>query len=261
VSDDKKGALRGRTVLVTRPADQASGLVRALRRHGARVVAIPAIRVAPPASFRALDKALRALQSYDCVVFTSRNAVDRFFARARALPLSVSRRPSYAIGEKTARELRRRGWRPLVARESRGEGVARMIPRPRGLRVLIPRAREAREALPVLLRRRGAVVDVVEAYRTLDDARGAGELRRLADSGALDAVTFTSVSTVRSVARQLGPARWRRLLKSAASASIGPITSRELRRRGAARVVEADAADETALAAALARRFRGGRGA
>lgn len=249
-------SLRGKTVVVTRPRGQAEGLARGLARAGARVIEAPTIKIAPPSSYRPLDKALRRLADYDAVVFTSVNAVERFFARARTLRLRLKAPRVYAIGPKTAARLREFGWRPsAIPRTSRGESLARVVDDPRGKLILLPRAQKAREALAALLRRRGARVDAVEAYRTLANASSSRRLKRLARADVIDAVTFTSASTVDQFVRQVEPARCRRLFRRAAAASIGPITSTALKAHGIAPSVQARHANEESLLAGLARYF------
>ncbi|MDE2038712.1 MAG: uroporphyrinogen-III synthase [Elusimicrobia bacterium] len=247
-------------VVVTRPREQASGLVRRLRRGGARVVCAPTIRIAPPSSYAGLDLALRRLARWDCAVFTSANAIEAFFGRARALGLPRPRptKRCFAIGPATAAALRRRGWRPRVPAVSRGEALAAAIaPRP-GERVLIARAQDARPGLVERLRARGALVRVARAYRNLSDAGSAAALRALADAGNIDAVAFTSGSTAQRLRGQLGQARFKRLFAdgSALAASIGPVTSAALRRLGARRLAQARSASERDLAQALLRRLR-----
>lgn len=250
--------LSGKRIVITRPRGQAAGLARRLERAGARVVLAPMIRISAPSSYRGLDRALRALSSYDCVVFTSLNAVDRFFERARTLKLGRLPPPRklYAIGPKTAARLKRWRWpKASLPKTSRGEGLAKAIAPEPGARVLVPRAQKAREALADLLRRDGARVDVVEAYRTLGDRRSARRLRRLADAGAIDAVTFTSASTVEHFVSQLQPARCRRLFRTAAAASIGPVTTAALKDHGIAALVQARRPSEDSLLNSLARHF------
>ena len=244
---------------MTRPHAQALPLVRRLAGGGARVVCAPVIKIAEPSSYRRLDAALRGISGYRAVVFTSQNAVERFFERASRLGLSPLRLPPgarcYAVGPKTARALKSRGWPAKAAAEGHGEALARELPVKKGDRVLIPRAKEARPELPVILRRRGAVVALVEAYRTVADEASRARLRRLADSGRIDAVTFTSESTARQLDRQLGRRRFRRIFSAAVAASIGPVTTRALRRLGARRIVQPRAPSHEALDAALRRYF------
>src|SRR5262249_59354242 len=75
--------LIGRTLVVTRPRGQAGPLVERLREMGARVLVAPAIELRPPRSLRPLDRALARLETYDYLVVTSVNGVERFFDRLR----------------------------------------------------------------------------------------------------------------------------------------------------------------------------------
>ena len=242
-------------MVITRPRAQAGALARLLARDGAKVVFAPSIRIEPPRSFRSLDAALRRLETYDWVVFTSQNGVQAFFARAKKLRLRVKAARSAAVGRKTAAALAVFGWKAAtVPGESTGAALARAIPIHRGDRVLLPRAQKAGADLPTLLRRRGAVVDLVTTYRTVADARGAARVRSLAAAGRLDAVTFTSASTAEHLSRGLGAARFKKLFAAAGAASIGPVTSAALRKLGA-RPFQARAPSDESLADALRAHF------
>jgi uroporphyrinogen III methyltransferase/synthase len=97
--------------------------------------------------------------------------------------------------------------------------------------VLILRAQVARDALPDALRAAGFPVDVVAVYETRAVPQSAGdaiaaELAR----GAIDAVTFTSSSTVDNLCDLIGP-RAQALLARVVVASIGPITTATAERR------------------------------
>jgi uroporphyrinogen-III synthase len=91
-----------------------------------------------------------------------------------------------------------------------------------GQRILLPRAAVARDLVPVELARRGAVVDVVEAYRTVAPA-GAFDL-----SEKPDWITFTSSSTVRNFVAMAGA----EAIAGVKVASIGPVTSATAREFG-----------------------------
>ncbi|MBI3550737.1 MAG: uroporphyrinogen-III synthase [Elusimicrobia bacterium] len=253
--------LQGKTILVTRPRPQAEALVRSLRRLGAKALAAPAIRIAAPASWTRFDRALRNLAAYDTLVFTSANAADRFFERARRVLSRSARRPRrlYAIGPATARALGRHGWKGVRVPETyEGKALADFLGDVRGRRILIPRARVARDVLPRLLGRRGARVDVVEAYRTLPDSKGLRVLRRAVRGGGADAVAFTSSSTASHFLKAVGAASARRFFKTAAAVSIGPITSAALHRAGIRRVLEAEPYTTRGIVLALKRAARRG---
>ena len=233
--------LSGKRVVVTRARAQASGFAASLRELGAEVVQLPVIRIAPPEDAAPLREAAETAGSFDWIVFTSANGVDRFFAAlaedgrdARALGgVSVC-----AIGPATAEELAKHGLRAdLVPEEFVAEAALEALTAATelaGKRILIPRAAEARAVLPDGLRARGAEVVEVAAYRTVHDGSGADEVRRSLDAGEVDWVTFTAGSTVRSFAALVGADVGR-----ARVASIGPITSATVRELGMRVDVEA----------------------
>jgi uroporphyrinogen III methyltransferase/synthase len=224
----EKQPLFGQTVLVTRAEGQGEEGNRQLRRLGAHVLDVPVIEIQPPEDSGPLEKALGELAVYDWLLFTSANAVTRFFDAlfasgrdARAIRAKVG-----AIGVKTAAALEGRGIRPdRVAEQAVAEGVVKAFASESlaGARVLLPRAAVGRDVIPVEFRKRGARVDVVPVYRT-----GVPEesVARLAAVAAVDWVTFTSSSTVKNFLALGG----RRLLEGGAKAvSIGPATSETMR--------------------------------
>jgi len=236
--------LFGRRIVVTRAREQASSLSDALRALGAEPLEFPVIRIAPPRDLGNLDAALARLASYHWVVFTSANAVAAVRGRLDALGMDARAFAGCriaAIGPATASALGAMGLRAdfvpsrFVAEAAAEEWPDRDLA---GQRVLIPRAREAREVLPRSLEERGAAVDVVAAYETVLDDSAAAELRRQLRDSTVDAVTFTSSSTVRNFVQCLGE-DWRGLLASVPCFSIGPITSQTARELGIEPVAEA----------------------
>ncbi len=240
-----RAPLAGKRIVVTRARAQASALSDELAALGAEVFEMPAIEIGAPDSYDALDAALSCLETYDWLVFTSANGVERFFARlaegacfpecardARAL----AHARIAAIGPATASQLAAHGIVPdVVPSEYRAEAVFKALVE-NGLtaekRVLIPRAQKAREALPRLLASFGAQVDVVPVYRTeLPASSSADRTRSLFASGNIDAVTFTSSSTVRNLLTLLG-AEAHELLRSIDLFSIGPVTTGTLAEHG-----------------------------
>ncbi|HEV8304002.1 MAG TPA: uroporphyrinogen-III synthase [Gemmatimonadales bacterium] len=255
-------ALEGRRIVVTRAREQAGDLVRALEAQGADLVVAPVIRIEPlpPPQLGALRAALAGLSAYRWVVFTSQNAVRVVFDRlvAWGLTARVFRTTAVAaIGTATADALTREGVAPaLVPDEFVGEALAEALAARGGLsgsRVLIPSAQDARDALAAGLRAHGAGVDVVPVYRTVPVQADLGGLAAELAAGRIDAVTFTSSSTVRSFVDLVGPgaARGSRFV----AAVIGPVTAGTARELGLADVVEAAPHSVPGLVDALVRRF------
>ncbi|MDA2913649.1 uroporphyrinogen-III synthase [Acidobacteriia bacterium AH_259_A11_L15] len=269
----RRSWLAGRRIVITRRREQAEGLREALRRKGAAVIEFPTIALKPPRSWQAFDRALEHLDDYAWVIFTSANGVEFFFRRLRAKRKKIrplKRARLAAIGPSTAAALRQRGLRAdVVPIEYKAEGLLRALARRekswQGKRVLLARAAKAREALPRELRRRGARVDVVEAYRTVVPRVSQKRIRRAfggrkpGKAGKPDAIAFTSSSTVKNFFALLGRRPGRRALAGVAVATIGPVTSRTARALGLRVAAEANPYTVPALVRALQRFFRGQR--
>ncbi len=255
--------LFGRTVVVTRSRETASQFATALRRLGAEVVEFPTIETAPLASYAVLDRAIARLSSpardsFDWIIFTSATGVESFVERLKSRGRDIrglGRASIAAIGPATAARLADYALRAAaVPDEYRAEQIipAIGIKRIRGKRFLIARAEVAREALPEILREKGAKeVVVAPAYRTVKPKGAQIErMRGLIASESIDLVTFTSSSKVTNFCDRIGaPAS---LLKAAA---IGPITAATAIERGFEVVVRPAKYTIAALTEAIAEYF------
>lgn len=243
--------LSGRRIVITRPQADAERLAARLRALGAEPIVAPAIEIEftdPPE----LDAALARLHEYHWIVFTSRNGVDAVLRRpsGRALkPGTPHPTPRIAaIGPATAGALRRHGVEPdLVPDRYVAEAVLEALGDVKGLKVLLPRADIARKALPEGLSARGAEVHEIAAYRT-------GGAAPQASLGPVDAVTFTSSSTVRGFLEN-GP-----VPEGAKVICIGPITAATAQEYGLEVTAVADEYTEDGLVAALVAAFTGQKG-
>jgi uroporphyrinogen III methyltransferase/synthase len=232
--------LAGKRVVVTRATEQAQDLTDKLRALGAEVIECPAISIAPLEDFTELDRALERLSDYDWVVFTSANGVravlDRLEQPGRNAE-DLRGRKLAAIGPATAAALERAGCEPDFMPDTYvAEAIVEQIGDVRGLRILLPRADIARKTLAEGLRSGGAHVDEVTAYRTVP-GEGSIEMARSLQAGGVDAVTFTSSSTVRYTlegleSTGLGEERAVELLNRAGIVCIGPVTAETARQHG-----------------------------
>ena len=250
--------LIGRTLVVTRAAAQADGLVDALESLGARVVRLPAIRIEPPADQRALQRAVQSAAEYEWVIFTSANGVD--FFRTAAEDMGIDAKDALAstrlccVGPATASRIEAMGLTAEVVPEiHRAEAVVDTLSARtslRGKRVLIPTAAEARPVLRDGLRELGAEVDNVTAYRTLSVEHPDPDALEQIEKG-VDLVTFTSPSTVLSFHRLVGG-------EVVASAGvIGSVTADAARELGYRIAVEADPFTIPGLVKAILGHFGG----
>ena len=239
--------LFGRRVVVTRARAQAGELSTELERLGAEVYEFPTIEISPPEDFSPLDDAIRELDSFDWLVYTSVNGVEAFVERLRHHGLDLRSVPRdariAAIGPATAAKLEEVGLRvDVIPGEYRAEALIEALDAGSlaGERVLIPRARVAREILPEKLREAGAEVVVPPAYESVPSSEGKEELSLRLGSGEIDCVTFTASSTVENFVGAFGAEEAARLLSGTRVACIGPITADTARARGLRVDAEAD---------------------
>jgi uroporphyrinogen III methyltransferase/synthase len=227
--------LFGKRVLVTRPRDQTGELVDRLEAAGADPILAPMIRIEPPEDYGPLDEACARAGTFNWIVFASANAVDAFVGRLIAGPQDLRALKGVklcGVGTATAERLARYGLKvDLTPAEFRGEGVLRALAENgdvRGLRILLPQSDIGRELMADELRRQGAEVTAVTAYRTVvADAEREGEpdIYHMLLERRIDVVTFTSPSAVRSIVRVLGEEPAADLLATTVVASIGPVTA------------------------------------
>ena len=250
--------LFGRRVLVTRAAEQASELSERLAALGALPVEIPTIRTAALEDNSELDAALANLSQFDWIAFTSANAVRFVFDRlsaagadARALhPVKIA-----AIGGATASALAARGVSAdFIPDRAGSEGVADGMARRgvSGARVLLPRSDLADDHLPDRLRKAGADVSEVVAYRTEMPESSRPALAAALEAG-VDAVALASASAaVNLVALLDGDVR---RLDGAAIACIGRASAAAASELGLNVDIVAQAPTAQALAHDLAARL------
>jgi uroporphyrinogen III methyltransferase/synthase len=236
-----RGALAGRTVVVTRARAQAGSLAARLRSLGARVVETPAIRIV------AREVELPSLGDFDLLCLTSTNGVELLFDRLAAQDLDARALAGLrvaAIGPGSAAALAEHGIRAdIVPERSIAESLLEAIAAGEPpQRVLVAQAADAREVLVEGLRAQGSEVTAVALYETLAEPLEESALAALA---AADYIAFTSASTVRFLLAQAQPPATARLV------SIGPITTAALREHGLEAHVTAERHDVQGLLDAL----------
>lgn len=227
--------LFGKRVLVTRPREQAVDLVERLEAMGAEAIEAPMIRILPPEDYGPLDEACARVAEFDWIVFSSANAVDAFVERLLAGPEDLRALGGVklcVVGPATAERLTRHGLKvDLTPAEYRADAVARAMTETAdvaGAKVLLPHADIGREIIADELRKRGAEVTEVVAYRTVavePEREGEPDVYRMLLEHRIDVVTFTSASAVRGFVGLLGAEPAADLLRATAVASIGPVTA------------------------------------
>lgn len=239
-----KASLVGKKILITRAREQSGGFATQLKKLGAEVIEFPTIEIVPPLRWKELDQAIDQLKSYDWIIFTSANGVHFFWQKLRERGKS-HRLPSSlkvsAIGPATANQLKERGVSVhYIPKEFIAEAILKGFEKMtiKGKRILLARAKQARDILPKGLRKMGAEIDVVEAYRTVKPKGGSKRLKKLLTEGGIDVITFTSSSTVNHFAELLNKEDLKKLLKGIAIACIGPVTAKTAKEWGMEVVIQ-----------------------
>jgi uroporphyrinogen-III synthase len=219
--------LSGRTILVTRPRERAGDLVDLLRARGATPLEAPTIELEEAPAGGALDRAIPAAERgrYSWVVFTSPKTVEVWFTRGRANRAGIAAKVA-AIGNGTAEALRSHGRQPdLVPGSFTSAALGRAFPRGEG-QVLLPRADIAPPDLEVALRAKGWTPVRVTAYRTMVPRSLPTDASRALEKRLVDAIVFTSASTVEGLVRLAGVVNGPKVV------CIGPVTARAARQAG-----------------------------
>jgi uroporphyrinogen III methyltransferase/synthase len=253
---EPKRPLAGRRIVVTRRPEQSAWLCARLGELGATVVELPLIEVAPPVDTKPLDDALRAVDRYDWVVFTSANAVRAASERITDLGIAertLTNRKIASIGPSTTRALRECFPGVAVSIEPARHDAASLLKGlatdARGRRFLLPSSDRARGTLAVGLREQGAQADVVVAYRTIAPADlGQKVLEGLRQRP--DLVIFASPSAVQNLLA-VAEGQARRI----PAAVIGLVTEEACRRAEIEVRVVASPSTAEGLVAAIARHF------
>ena len=223
------GPLSGKRILVTRAREQASDFAEKLTARGAEAIVFPTIQLVPPSDgYAALDDAIIRIGTYDWLCFASAPAVHAFCARlaqAGKDARAFAEAKVAAVGPATADALRSHGMHPDFQPEAMtGAGLGAELPGEAfGKNILIPRAKDGDDGLIHALTAREGTIDAVVAYENVLDAANADSVRQRLLGGTIDAVTFTSSSTVKNFAAALPGLS---LPGSVAVACIGPSTAK-----------------------------------
>jgi uroporphyrinogen-III synthase len=213
------------------------------------------IHIVPMQDNEPIDRAIRSLDSYDWLVFTSVNGVKMFWQRLVDL-LDLKSRDLVlpkiaAVGPATAKAISEWGVQPeFIPEEFVGEAVASGLDDLAGLRILLPRAEIGRKGLTSILRSRGGMVEDLPVYRTLPAAADASALAEL--RAGVDAVLFTSSSALRNWATTVDGGDGSYLV-----ACIGPVTAGTARELGMEPDIVATEYTTEGLVQALVNHFRG----
>ncbi len=254
--------LAGKTVLVTRPRDQAGGMVAAIERFGGRALHFPTIEIAPPETWEECDRALGGLSMYDGLIFTSANGVRYFFQRLKergAGPHECASKKIFVVGEKTRRAVEE--FTPhVVAMPDKftAADLSRRLEQEdlKGRSFLFPRGSLGKDILADNLRLLGASIDSVTVYRTTEPEQSdIHELKKKFLFREIDIVSFTSPSAFLNFAKLFPPAELAEIFAHAKIAVIGPATREAVEREGFRAEIVAGGSTVESMVEAMAKTF------
>ena len=200
--------LNGRRIVVTRARHQSEEICNLIEQAGGIPVLYPCIAIAPPQDTFELDLALRNIQDFDWMIFTSPNTVNATRTRLDELQLMINWQTIRvaAIGDKTSDTFEKLSGRPVdfVASHHTAETLAREMALPMYQKILLPQSALADNRLYELLTERGAIVSAIKAYQN-GIGTGGEDVPALLKQNQIDAITFTSASTVTNFVKRIAP--------------------------------------------------------
>ncbi|MDH4069308.1 MAG: uroporphyrinogen-III synthase [Ignavibacteria bacterium] len=257
MSGEREQGLRGRRIMITRPAGQSSALADEILERGGEPLLFPVIAIEPPESWSRCDDLLKTIATYDAIAITSTNAVEGLFQRGTHLGLGRDDWQAvhwYAVGDTTATALKNRGIETVTGEEATADGLARFLTKTdlNGQRFLLPVGNRSRGILSEVLAQHGAVVDTVPVYRTVDTTPPTvNRVQRLFAENAIDVVTFASPSAVRRFLQLIDRRNSFGEDKRAVIAVIGPTTAEAVTSEGLLPAIIASHSSAEGLAAAI----------
>lgn len=198
----EKRPLGKRKIAITRPRDRASRLAEQLKLAGAEVVLLPAIRTEAIADNKMLEQALAKIESYRWIAFTSPAGVKVFFETLKRMQMDIRMLNGLkvaAIGSGTADALWDKGIRTdLLPAVYHGGALGKLLAErvKADEKILLPRAAAGTAEVVKPLAEAGLLFDDIPIYDTLPEEGNSP----VSYDESVDAVAFTSASTVRAFA-------------------------------------------------------------
>jgi len=263
VPDNAPSPLAGKRIVITRAAAQSEALTHELFARSAIPVVLPLVSFGEPDDVAPLDRAISEMQQFDWLIFTSAQVVRAIVQRAGDLGKSLIRAESQwrvaCVGPVTA-EAARSAKLPVeyVAATHNGVALANELgSRLQAAKVLLPRSDRANPDLPAALKRNGAQVTEVIAYRTLRSYEADQDGLKKIANGHAEAILFFSPSAVQHFTELAGGDKLRAIQDKLAIAAVGPVTAKALREAGVERVVVSADTTAAAVIKALEKHFAG----
>ncbi|MCX8068948.1 MAG: uroporphyrinogen-III synthase, partial [Thermodesulfovibrionales bacterium] len=228
--------LFGHRILITREYSYDYEILEDL---GAEIFGFPTIKTVEPLDYTELDKAIDDIEQYNWLVFSSVKGFSFFFNRLIHKGRDIRDLKGIklcAVGPKTAESINKMGLKvDLIPSEFNSEGLIKtflgIYENLKGIKILLPRPDNARDLFPEMIRKEGAIIDTPTAYRVIKPERHGKRLQRFLKEGRITIATFTSAATFNNFLDIMGNEALD-FLKGLTIASIGPVTTKAIEKRG-----------------------------
>jgi len=228
-------ALTERKIIITRAQEQTSEAREIFLKNGAEVFDLPSLVIGPPADWTPLDDALKEINTFDWIIFSSANGVRNVEDRMKQIDLSLSKISNTiqiaAVGRKTASLLSDMDAKiSFVPPHFVADSLVEYFPQnPKGLKLFIPRVQTGgRTVLSDSFKSQGAKVIEVAAYESSCPKDIPRKTIDALNSGEIDIIAFTSgktvINSVRLFNKYFGES-WLKLIEKIKLVSIGPQTT------------------------------------
>ena len=238
--------LKGRTIVITRPREQAQETVKAIESLGGKPYLFPTIEIVGPRDPSAVKAFFEALsdKKADYVILMSVNGVQHLLDISESLGVTnqfkknLKNTTVIAVGPKTAQELEKNGIQvDLIPEKYTSEGILQCLKQRhvKGKSIFIPRTSEAPPELAEQLREMGNNVEEVYVYQSQlpNDRELTEKFVKNLENQKVDAILFSSSLGVRNFFAMLKQVLSERQLKNLIQkrtvvVAIGPTTAKTL---------------------------------
>jgi uroporphyrinogen-III synthase len=229
--------LEGKTIVLTRSAEQTREAAEKFIKIGAEVIEFPCLEIIPPESWKQFDEIVQSADKIDFLIFTSVNSVKMFAERIEELGIKFNfdGLEVIAAGVKTAEECRNKNVPVnIVPRNFSSHGLlTELSSYPlKGRVFFIPRSSIGRQELPEGLESLGAIVKTAPVYNVAVPSIEILQQHIEKLNGCKhDLFIFTSPSTFENFLTILNISDPKEYFKGCNIAAIGPTTKEAIEKR------------------------------
>ena len=230
-------------IVITRPLEDQKIFSKQLEEIGLQVFLYPTIQIKKAMLTEIEKEELKNLDSFDWILFTSKNGVRYLLDTLDELginPSLLTHKKIGVVGPRTAEELKDNDLTvDFMPSQFTTEVLAKEFPKAKAQNILLPRADIASETLTKLLIKHGAKVTNIPIYKTEYLVKPNQGFEKLLNRHKIAYITFTSPSTIHGFFNSLNKKSNPSVL-SVPVLALGPVTEKAAKKEGFTSVLVAD---------------------